>query len=432
MIGKNILPKSLFGRALLILVLPTVLIQLVTAYVFFDRHWNTISRHRAADLAGEIAFLLTQMEEGNPHHRYDIAERFSAALKIQVVFESIDRFKPASGNSLFPEFEDQLRRHIQHPFRVERVGSSDNIRIDIRLHDVMVQLTASIKRLESPTTMIYMSWVVGTSVLFLMIAVLFLRNQVRPIHRLAEAADQFGRGMEMPDFKPHGAIEVRKAARAFIIMRERIKRQLKTRTDMLSGISHDLRTPLTRMKLQLAMIKEEDAARELRDDVQQMEHMIQEYLDFARGEGGEEPVSQNLRTLLAEVVGDYQRTGAAVSLVGGIDDVTLNVRASAFRRMLHNIIDNALRYGKHCEVGLRKTVNYCEILIDDDGPGIPEHQREDVFRPFTRLEPSRNTQTGGVGLGLTIARDIILAHGGVISLDGSPRKGLRVIIRLPL
>jgi two-component system osmolarity sensor histidine kinase EnvZ len=271
-------------------------------------------------------------------------------------------------------------------------------------------------------------------VLFLLIAVLFLRNQIRPIRRLAEAADNFGRGVDTLGFRPSGATEVRKAARAFIVMRERIKRQLRTRTEMLAGISHDLRTPLTRMKLELAMLPDTDAIREsvkeLGDDVQQMEHMIQEYLDFARGEGREEAIRVSVRELLEDVVNDYRRLNEDVVLASG-DDGMMDIRASGFRRVLHNVIDNALRYGKRCDVLLRISANYCEIIVDDEGAGIPQEKRDEVFKPFNRLDPSRNTKTGGVGLGLTIARDIVLAHGGNIALDSSPKGGLRVIIRLP-
>ena len=305
------------------------------------------------------------------------------------------------------------------------------IEIAIKLDDKVVRLQTTNKRLESRTTVIFLVWMLGASAIFLMIAIVFLRNQIRPIRRLAEAADSLGRGVDLPDFKPSGASEVRKAARAFIVMRERIKRQLRTRTEMLAGISHDLRTPLTRMKLELAMLGDSEAVRELGDDVQQMERMIAEYLDFARGEGREEAVRVSLNELLEDVVSDYQRLNADVVLLTK-NDVMVDIRVSGFRRMLHNLVDNAMRYGRRCELSLRVAANYCEVVIDDEGPGIPVEKHEEVFKPFNRLDPSRNSKTGGVGLGLTIARDIALAHGGTISLESSPKNGLRVIIRLPL
>jgi two-component system osmolarity sensor histidine kinase EnvZ len=284
-----------------------------------------------------------------------------------------------------------------------------------------------------------MAWMLGASVLFLVIAIIFLRNQIRPITRLAVAADNFGRGVDTPNFRPHGATEVRKAARAFIVMRERIRRQIRTRTDMLAGISHDLRTPLTRMKLQLAMLPADiteredmcEAIAELNDDVQQMQHMVQEYLDFARNESREDTVRIWLGEFLEDVVSDYTRMKQEVTLTLK-DRLEIDLRISPCRRMLHNLIDNALRYGKICHINMQAAGSYAEIFIDDDGPGIPEEKREEVFKPFNRLEPSRNNKTGGMGLGLTIARDVVLAHGGSIALDSSPSGGLRVIIRLPI
>jgi two-component system osmolarity sensor histidine kinase EnvZ len=241
--------------------------------------------------------------------------------------------------------------------------------------------------------------------------------------------------MDMPGFRPHGASEVKKAARAFIVMRERIKRQLRTRTEMLAGISHDLRTPLTRMKLELAMLPDHEgmaeSIRELGDDVQQMEHMIEEYLNFARGEGREEPERLNLRGLLEDIISDYQRLGSRVALAPG-DDVVADIRVSGFRRMLHNVVDNALRYGTHCHVTMQPRDKGVEIAVDDDGPGIPPEKYAEVFKPFSRLEASRNIRTGGVGLGLSIARDIVLAHGGRITLGRAEAGGLRVVILLPL
>jgi two-component system osmolarity sensor histidine kinase EnvZ len=279
----------------------------------------------------------------------------------------------------------------------------------------------------------------GASCLFLFIAVIFLRNQIRPITRLAIAADNFGRGLDTENFRPHGATEVRKAARAFITMRERIRRQIRTRTDMLSGISHDLRTPLTRMKLQLAMLPEDVSTRpdmreaivELEDDVQQMQQMVQEYLDFACEEGREDAVRVNLSELLTDVANDYVRMQQKVSLTIE-NSPEIELRVSSCRRMLHNLIDNALRYGKNCHLTLRQAGSYAEIMVDDEGAGIPENQRDEVFKPFNRLEASRNSKTGGVGLGLTIARDVVLAHGGIIALETAPTHGLRVLIRLPL
>jgi two-component system osmolarity sensor histidine kinase EnvZ len=435
MIGKSLLPKSLFGRALLILVLPTVLIQLVMAYVFFDRHWDNVIRHMASTLAGEMAFFIHELKAEPTEKQATLASDFEIYSGVDIFFDTPESFNPKRGTDEFPEFQQQLRNKIRERFTVRKIEEGSMIEICVHMPEYTLRMETTVKRLESRTTTIFIIWMLGASIVFLLIAVIFLRNQMRPIRKLAEAADSFGRGVDMPEFRPSGATEVRKAARAFIVMRERLRRQLRTRTEMLAGISHDLRTPLTRMKLELAMLPQNDetreAVQELGGDVQQMEHMISEYLDFARGEGREEAVRVSLRDLAQDVVRDYQRLSADVIFAGG-DDVTMDIRTSGFRRMLHNMIDNALRYGKRCELSLRVAANYCEILIDDEGPGIPEDKRGEVFKPFSRLDPSRNVKTGGVGLGLTIARDIVLAHGGAISLETSPKGGLRVIIRLPL
>jgi two-component system osmolarity sensor histidine kinase EnvZ len=429
MIAKRFLPNSLFGRALLILLLPTVLIQMVMAYIFFDRHWDNVSRHMGKALAGEAAFLARQLEKKPAGPMPAAVRDFDVITDIDVYLDSIDTFPADLSSNDYPDFQEQLKTAITQPFVVRKIDNLIEIRI--LLPQEVLRITAPAKRLESPTTVIFIIWMCGISAVFLFIAVIFLRNQIRPIRKLAQAADSFGRGIELPDFKPSGASEVRVAARAFITMRERIKRQLKTRTEMLAGISHDLRTPLTRMKLQLAMLGDRDESRELKEDVQQMEHMIEEYLDFARGDTREETTRVSVKALLTDVQEDYLRMQAEV-LLEAPQDVEADLRLVGFRRMLHNVIDNAVRYGNRCTLTLRTTPSAFDILIDDEGSGIPEDKREEVFQPFRRLDPSRNVNTGGVGLGLTIARDVALAHGGSIALATSPQGGLRVIIHLPL
>lgn len=431
MIGKMFLPKSLFGRALLILLLPTVLIQLVVMYVFFDRHWDTVTRHMAKALAGEATFLVGQIEHLPAGQMSQAATDFDKATDLHIYFDPSVSFDAKNTSDIFPEFREQLRSQIKYPFTLRKIENGGMLEVRILLPHEVLRLHVPVKRLESPTTVILVLWMLGTTVVVLLIAVVFLRNQIRPIRRLALAADNFGRGVDTPDFRPSGAAEVRTAARAFITMRERLKRQLRTRTDMLAGISHDLRTPLTRMKLQLAMLGDNKAVHELSDDVQQMEHMIGEYLDFARGAGGEESKLLNLKNLLQSIVEDYRRLQKDITLHAG-ENVMADVRSVSVRRMLHNLIDNAIRHGKHCEITLTRLPGSCQILVDDDGPGIPPEKYEEVFQPFKRLDPSRNVKTGGVGLGLTIARDIALAHGGGISLEASPKGGLRVAVRLPL
>ena len=272
---------------------------------------------------------------------------------------------------------------------------------------------------------------VGVSLVLFAIATLFMRNQVRPLRRLAISADRFGRGLDVPDFKQAGALEVRQAASAFTLMRERIQRQISQRTEMLAGVSHDLRTPLTRIKLQLALMTDHPDIANIQTDINDMETMLEGYLAFARGEGGENAVAVNLGALLDEVVASARREGAAIDLhVEG--DMVLPLRRDAFKRALVNLLSNSQRHAEHISVRAGRRNDGVVITIDDDGPGIPPDKREEVFRPFYRLDTSRNRETGGVGLGLAISRDVIRGHGGNIALDASPLGGLRVRIRLPL
>jgi two-component system osmolarity sensor histidine kinase EnvZ len=301
--------------------------------------------------------------------------------------------------------------------------------------DGVLSVLSPERRLYSFTSYLFIIWMLGSSLVLFSIATLFMRNQIRPIRRLAVAADAFGKGRDISDFRPEGALEVRQAARAFLLMRDRIRRQISQRTEMLAGVSHDLRTPLTRMKLQLAMMPDMAEVEEIKADVAEMQVMIDGYLSFARGDGEEEERQVDLSLLLAEIAGNARREGARLTLdpmVTQGDAVILPLRLLSLRRCLTNLIGNAARYGRHVWLSLERRGNFVEILIDDDGPGIPEDQREAVFRPFHRLEPSRNQKTGGVGLGLTIARDIARRHGGDILLRDSPQKGLRAVVRLPL
>jgi two-component system osmolarity sensor histidine kinase EnvZ len=300
----------------------------------------------------------------------------------------------------------------------------------VQLPEGVLDVRASRKRLYSPTTTIFVLWMVCTSILLLVVATLFTRNQVRAVKRLARAADAFGKGRPAPDFKPEGALEVRQAGAAFALMRDRLKRQIDQRTEMLAGVSHDLRTPLTRMKLQLAMMRGAEIA-DLVDDVSEMERMIEGYLAFARGEGAEASVPADLVVIVEEVVARLRRDGGAITIAGD-SSVVLPLKSDAMSRCLTNLIGNAVRYAKQCRVTIGHVDDRAEVMIDDDGPGIAPDQREAVFKPFYRVEGSRNPKTGGVGLGLTIALDVARGHGGTILLQESPMGGLRVRLMLPL
>ncbi len=286
-------------------------------------------------------------------------------------------------------------------------------------------------RLFSSTTYLFIAWMIGTSVLLFGVAIVFMRGEVHPIRRLALAADSFGKGRDVPNFRPEGAKEVRLAAAAFLQMRARIKRQMRQRTEMLAGVSHDLRTPITRMKLELAMLGDSPEAENLTADLTEMERMVEGYLAFARGEGTEDVQETDLSELLRDVVSQAQRAGSRIETEIA-DGLVLPLRPEAMRRCLSNLINNAQRYADKVRVTAALNFQAVEITVEDDGPGIPEAERQEVFRPFYRRETSRNPTTGGVGLGLTIARDVARSHGGELSLDESDLGGLRAYVRLPV
>ncbi len=431
---KRVLPKSLFGLALLILVVPMLLVQLVAIYIFYERHWASINRHMASALAGEVVMISQQVKELPPQERQSYFSHVRQWTGLKASYENQEKASLSLPDSerlpLFDELQNRLQNRLQTPFSLQSNGEAVLIRI--AQDGGILTIEAPRKRLASSTTYIFVMWMVGASAVLLLVAVLFLRNQIRPITRLAQAAENFGRGQDSPDFRPHGAQEVRQAARAFINMRERITRQMTGRVEMLAGISHDLRTPLTRIKLQLEMLGDDRKITALKQDIAEMEHMIAEYLDYARGEGGEQAQSVWLGQFLQAVVKDFERQGAAPELHLDGEDIQLALKINAMRRCLANIIENALRFGSKCEITARIRGRYIRLLIDDDGPGIPESSRETVFQPFKKLDGSRKLgSNSGVGLGLAIVRDIVLAHGGEITLEDSPHGGLRVAITLP-
>jgi len=434
---KALLPRSLFGRSLLIIVTPLILLQVVAAYVFYERHWGTVSRHLAIGLAGDIA-AVSRLVEAYPdgEDRTFILGVARVAMNLDIAIEPGARLRvDRERRHRYPELIDALSAQLGRRFVVDDESLAREVAISVQTDDGVMRVIASRKRLFSSTTYVFILWMVGTSVVLLAIAIFFLRKQIRPIRRLAEAADSFGKGRRVDDFKPEGAREVRQAATAFLHMRERIRRQILQRTEMLAGVSHDLKTPLTRMKLQFAMLGDGDEIASLKDDVAEMEKMIGAYLDFARGEGGEAATPTDLAGVIEAAAAGGRRKGGAVAVdcrAASPGALTVPVRPGAIKRCFTNLIDNALRHGSRVEITARRLDGAVEITIDDDGPGIPESAREAAFRPFHRLDVSRNPETGGVGLGLTIARDVVRGHGGDITLGQSPLGGLRATVRLPV
>ena len=433
---KKILPKSLLGRTLLIIVTPLVLLQLVSATVFYESHWTKVSRSMARSLAGDISALIELLhQDHSPQGITAIRELAANNMGLVVTLEknkilaNVPEKKTVS--IVDKMFVRSLKKSVQRPFKIDNKSLDNHLIVSIQLQEGVFEVILNRKRLFSSTTYIFVLWMVGTSMILFGVATIFMRNQVKPIRRLAAAADELGKGRDAPNLKPEGAREIRQAAAAFIAMRDRIQRQITQRTDMLAGVSHDLRTPLTRMKLQLEMVKDSSDTAALKDDVAEMEHMVEGYLAFARGEGFETPKPTNIAHILGDVVVSAKRRGTEVDLHTE-GQFVVRVRQNAFKRCINNLLDNADRHATHVSIRTGKRGDAIEITVDDDGPGIPKHLRDEAFKPFFRLDESRNPETGGVGLGLTIARDIIRGHGGDIILSDSPSGGLRARLTLPI
>jgi two-component system osmolarity sensor histidine kinase EnvZ len=436
---KRWLPSSLMGRSLLIFVLPVALMQLAVGWVFIDNHWQSETARLSDALAGDIVWLVESYETDPSTARFErLSERAHRTLGLTISLtpdEVLPPYVPPPTQtfSVFAPADQPLRQSLSHrlglAYRLDNRGA--HVEIRIALKQGILDVIAPRSRAFADREHQFLVWLVVFTLISTLIAVLFTRNQVRAIERLAAAADAFGRGGEVPRFKPYGASEVRKAAHAFIAMKERIQRHIDQRTALLASVSHDLRTPLTRLKLEAALAEPSPRVEAIQRDIVEMEHMIDEYLAFARGEGGEEVQALGMRELI-EVVGEgATRSGVALSIEAD-PALVARVRPNAFKRALSNLIMNAAAHGKTVAVAARiRAGGGVEILVDDDGPGIPPDRYEEAFKPFSRLDDARNQNEKGVGLGLAIARDVVRGLGGELSLDKSPLGGLRAAVRLP-
>ena len=438
---RRIAPRSLFWRSFLIVLIPLVLLQAVVVYIFFERHWDTVSRQLAVDITGDVVTVKRFLRERPEPELQRWIERIARSdMQFDIVFEEgaiLPDDPPKRSNRLMDRLLHQaLGQRITEPFHVDTRRSDEQISIRIQQPDGVLTMLTPAKRMRSSTTLLVILWMVGTAIFVSAIAMLFLRNQIRPIKRLAVAADALGKGRPVPDLKPAGAAEIRRAASAFLEMQGRIRRQISQRTEMLAGVSHDLRTPLTRIKLQLAMLSSahpESRAEitESERDIVQMEYMIGEYLDFARGQGGEVPVSADLAGIIADVADDARRKGGRVAFE--IErPLVVPLRPNAIKRCLINLVENAARHGERIEISVTRRDGVVAVAVEDDGPGIPEDHREAVFKPFFRLDGARSPSTGGAGLGLAIARDVARGHGGEIRMGSGALGGLRAELRLPV
>lgn len=415
-----------------------VLLQSVLAFVFMERHWQTVTQRLSQAVTADIAAVIEVIERYPQDAEFDQITRLAREkLALNISILPPDPFPPATGKPFFSLLDDTLRteitRQIGRPFWIDTVGDSNILEIRIRLENPDNVLRVFVRRSKAyaSNSHIFLIWMVGTSLFLLVIAILFLRNQIRPIQQLSAAADSFGKGHTMPkDFRIRGASEVRQAGLAFLQMRERIERQIEQRTAMLTGVSHDLRTILTRFKLQLALVSQTSEIEELQADVDDMQKMLQGYIDFAKGETDEVLKEVNI----LEELQRHEIEAALRDKDYQIDchkDAKLETHPNAFSRLLANIISNAFRYADTLVVNVKVGRERITFTFDDNGPGIPENRREDVFKPFLRLDEARNLDESGTGLGLSIARDIARNHGGDINLYDSPIGGLRVIVTLP-
>ena len=437
------MPKGLYARALIIIIAPMVLLQSVLAFVFLERHWQTVTHRLSTGTVQNVGMLIDMHEELSKKHDVNrLTEIAAKNLGLRVRFAPGEDLPQVRTKPFFKLLDstlsDELERRIGRPFWIDTVGRSDFVDIRIKLDDAVMHVLARRSQTYASNSHIFIVWMLGTSVVLLTVAILFLRNQIRPILRLAHAAESFGKGRPMPnDFRPRGAREVRQAAHAFVEMRDRIERHVEQRTLMLAGVSHDLRTILTRFRLQLAMLEEGPELEAMRADVDEMQAMLEDYMAFAKGDSGEAIGYVDIGEVLSEV--SSQAHGGKTDLEGKTVEVRTNnqplvvrVRRHAFKRAIANLVNNAARFASIVRITAGKTDGLLTIEVEDDGPGIAENERELVFRPFYRSDHARNQDSGSTGLGLAIARDITRIHGGDIMLDQSYLGGLKAVLKVPV
>jgi two-component system osmolarity sensor histidine kinase EnvZ len=433
---NGVMPKGLYARALLIIIAPMVILQSVIAFIFMERHWNVVTQRLSASVVQDIAALI-DIYRGYPQDadQAQIRRIAQERLGLAVDFLPLTDMPPPGPKPFFSLLDqalsEQLRKQIGRPYWIDTVGKSALLEIRVQLDNTVMRVFARRSAAYVSNSQIFLLWMVGTSTVLLIVAIIFLRNQIKPILRLADAAESFGKGREVPNFRPRGAREVRRAAAAFIEMKTRIERAMEQRTAMLAGVSHDLRTILTRFKLELALIDGSPEVDAMKKDIDEMARMLEAYLAFARGDSGETSAPTDMAEFLEELRLDAERHGHKATVVfHGPPIVT--VRPAAFKRCLANLVSNAARHAPSIAITGHRDHRYLSVTVDDDGPGIPPGLREEVFKPFLRLDDARNQDEGGTGLGLAIARDIARSHGGDITLGDSPLGGLRATVRVPV
>ena len=429
---KIILPKRLFYRALIIVAAPTIILQFIITIVFYDSIWIKANKNITRSLVAQLKTI----EEVYRNNKNNL-DFFTDSYKNNFNFEigiKIEEFPKVSGERRFSPMDRSLRRELKSTFGNDNYWFSTSkfknaVEIKIKSENEIIEFLVPKEMVATSSVRLFVLWTTLPSIVLIIIALIFLKNQTRPLVKLAKAAERFGKGDYVNDFRPSGAQEIRKAAYEFDRMAKRINRHLNQRSEMLSGISHDLRTPLTRLKLQLEMIDQKDLSQKMSKDIDEMEKMLNDYLQFAKTQSQENTSEIKLNDLFKKILNNFTNKNLNISFG---ENIRLIGRPLALQRSFENIVNNGLAYGKNVHINFQKGVNNIFIVIEDDGPGIPEDQYKNVFKPFFRLDKSRSLNQSGIGLGLTIVEDIINSHGGNVQLGRSKLKGLQVKISLPL
>ena len=428
---KNLLPKRLFYRSLIIVATPIILLQVTISIVFFDSLWIKTNKGMTNSLVSEIYTFTQAYKNEKDYNKQNLTDLYYQNFQLNINFIENERIPEIKKERWFSPIDRTLRRELKAKFNqywFDTTTYKDLIDIKIAHQNGIFEIILPKERVTNSSARIFALWITLPAFLLIFIAILFLKNQTRPIVNLARVAEKFGKGEHVEELRPSGALEIRQASYEFDRMRRRITRHLKQRSEMLSGISHDLRTPLTRLKLQLAFLKDKKIEKKMQIDIDEMEKMLNEYLQFSRSQFNEITETIEINKLINELISRYE--GKKISF-SQEEKIYFDGRINSLKRCFNNLINNALKYGDEINISLKKSVNNIILFVDDNGPGIPNNEKENVLKPFYKIDKSRNETKSGVGLGLSIASDIIRSHGGNLSLMESPKKGLRVKISLP-
>ena len=428
---KNLLPKRLFYRGLLIVAVPIVVLQITITLVFFDSLWIKTNKGMAKSLVGEIVTIIDIYNNESDYNKKIVTDLYNKNFSFSVRFLENEKLPDIKVERWFSPMDRTLRRELKpkiNQYWFNTISYEEVVDLRIKFRDGVLQIFFPKERIQASSIRIFALWITVPAILMIAIAIIFLKNQTRPITKLAEASERFGRGEEIEEFRPSGALEIRKAGLEFDKMRKRILRHLNQRSEMLSGISHDLRTPLTRIKLQLAMIKDKELSKKLSTDVDEMEKMLNEYLQFARSGVKDKTETFDLSELTEDIISKYENPNIIKDFN---QKIYFNGRKNLIQRCINNLIENSTKYGKKILIKIKKEKAIIIFSVDDDGPGIPESEYQNVIKPFYKIDKSRSESKSSVGLGLAISSDIIKSHGGDIDFEKSHLGGLKVKISLP-